>query len=94
MAGLKVTIARFVDEHQPGFVECTFADASGVTHSIIEKVPVISAEDLWMILSTHVPVKLSARCSKGSLTLVETISGKSTPRIRITSNPRGVKRNS
>ena len=47
MPGLKVTIARFVDDHQPGFVECTFLDASGTTHSIIEKVPVISAEHLW-----------------------------------------------
>ena len=48
MPSLKVTIARFVDDHQPGFVECTFSDASGITHSIIEKVPVISAEQLWI----------------------------------------------
>ena len=48
MPGLKVTIARFVDDHQPGFVECTFSDARGISHSIIEKVPVISAEDLWI----------------------------------------------
>jgi hypothetical protein len=46
MPCLKVSITRFVDLHQPGFLECMFSDANGVSHSVIEKVPVISAEDL------------------------------------------------
>ena len=44
---LTVEIVRFVDEHQPGFVECQLLDARGITHSFIEKVPVVSVEDLW-----------------------------------------------
>lgn len=30
MLGIKVTIVRFTDESQPGWVECAFIDASGV----------------------------------------------------------------
>jgi hypothetical protein len=47
MPVLRVEIARFVDEHQPGFVECTFVDAEGVRHSILEKLPVVTRENLW-----------------------------------------------
>jgi len=47
MVCLRVSIIRFVDEHQPGFVECEFTDANGTVHTIADKVPVISAEDLW-----------------------------------------------
>ena len=35
-----------VDSHQPGWVECEFVDAEGRRHLIIEKVPVVTAEDL------------------------------------------------
>lgn len=47
MTELIVQIDRFVDEHQPGFVACSFTDALGTKHVIIEKVPVITTEDLW-----------------------------------------------
>jgi hypothetical protein len=47
MPSLRVSITRFVDEHQPGFVECEFFDAEGARHLIIEKVPVVSNEHLW-----------------------------------------------
>jgi hypothetical protein len=47
MPQLKVTITRFVDEGFPGFVECTFVDAQGETHCVIEKVPVITTDYLW-----------------------------------------------
>ena len=46
MIGLKVEISRFVEEGQPNLVECTFIDAHGQKISIIQKVPVISLEDL------------------------------------------------
>jgi hypothetical protein len=46
MLVLMVQIARFVDSHQPGWVECEFVDAEGRRHLIIEKVPVVTAEDL------------------------------------------------
>ena len=41
-----VQIVRFVDDHQPGWVECEFVDAEGHSHTIIEKVPVVTSEDL------------------------------------------------
>jgi hypothetical protein len=46
MVGLRIEISRFVEDGQPNVVECRFLDAYGQEHFIIEKVPVISAEDL------------------------------------------------
>lgn len=46
MIGLRVEISRFVDEAQPYWVECRFCDAHGEEHFIVEKVPVITAEEL------------------------------------------------
>lgn len=46
MQALAVEISRFVDEQQPGFVECSLLDADGKKHLFIEKVPVVSLEDL------------------------------------------------
>jgi len=46
MIGLRVEINRFVEEGQPNVVECLFIDGHGKKHSIIEKVPVVSSEDL------------------------------------------------
>jgi hypothetical protein len=46
MHRLKVAITRFVDHHQPGFVECSFVDAKGKVHTVIEKIPVVTDEDL------------------------------------------------
>ncbi len=48
MRELVVQIDRLVDEHQPGFVECSFLDALGRRHVFIEKVPVVTTEDLWV----------------------------------------------
>ncbi|RYG37845.1 MAG: hypothetical protein EON93_02995 [Burkholderiales bacterium] len=46
MQAFAVEISRFVDEHQPGFVECSLLDADGNKHLFIEKVPVVTLEDL------------------------------------------------
>ena len=46
MLAIKVKITRFVDDHQPGWVECSFVDAHGRTHLFIEKAPVVSLEHL------------------------------------------------
>ncbi len=46
MHNLAVQIVRFADNNQPGWVECEFVDAEGRRHSIIEKVSVVTAEDL------------------------------------------------
>ncbi|MFZ0980832.1 MAG: hypothetical protein WAN23_15625 [Candidatus Acidiferrales bacterium] len=46
MHTLAVQIVRFVDAHQPGFVACEFVDAEGSRHTLIDKVPIFSAERL------------------------------------------------
>ena len=47
MSPCPVSIIRFVDEHQPGFAECEFTDANGTVHTLVDKVPIFSLEDLW-----------------------------------------------
>lgn len=47
MPALSIQISRFVDEYQPGFVECSLIDAQGQRHMFIEKVPIVTTEDLW-----------------------------------------------
>ena len=44
---LGVQIVKFVDEYQPGIVECHLIDANGLTHVFVEKVPIVTHEDLW-----------------------------------------------
>ena len=46
MTGVRVDITGFVDDGQPGWVECKLIDAQGQEHYFIEKVPVVSLEDL------------------------------------------------
>ena len=41
-----IQISRFVDDRQPGFVECVLVDAFGKAHVFIEKVPVVTTENL------------------------------------------------
>jgi hypothetical protein len=43
---ITVQIVRFVDDHQPGWVECELVDADGRRHIIIDKVPVLTNKDL------------------------------------------------
>jgi hypothetical protein len=45
-AWVRVTIQRFTDPSNPGWVELTLVDAAGVTHVFEEKVPIVSAENL------------------------------------------------
>lgn len=47
MVYVVVEITRFVDEHQPGFVECQLVDAYGKVHTFLEKGPVVSDRNLW-----------------------------------------------
>ena len=46
MIGVQVTITRFVDEAQPGWVECTLTDIHSQSHSFVEKAPVVSKANL------------------------------------------------
>ncbi|WP_431046527.1 hypothetical protein [Roseateles sp. L2-2] len=45
-ASVPIQISRFVDDHEPGFIECVLVDAFGKSHVFIEKVPVVTTEDL------------------------------------------------
>jgi hypothetical protein len=47
MPNVRVTIEAFIDEYQPGIVECSLQDVHGKVWKFIEKVPVVSLEDLW-----------------------------------------------
>src|SRR5688572_30503148 len=46
MPSLVVQILRFVSDDQPGFIECGLIDAYGEQHLFVEKVPVLTTEDL------------------------------------------------
>lgn len=47
MTCLRVDIVGFADESFPGLVHCDFADANGNRHKFIEKIPVVTTQDLW-----------------------------------------------
>ena len=44
---VSIAITRFVSEDYPGLVECELLDAFGKNHFFIEKIPVVSLENLW-----------------------------------------------
>jgi hypothetical protein len=46
MDSLSVTVHRFVDDHFPGFVECTLVDSNGCKHQFVEKAPLVSTKNL------------------------------------------------
>ena len=46
MISVKVEITRLIDDAQPRWVECKLVDAYGREHLFVEKVPVVSLEDL------------------------------------------------
>jgi hypothetical protein len=43
---LAVQIVRFVDNYQPGIVECEFTDADGQPHRLIDKAPIFTTATL------------------------------------------------
>src|ERR1700733_6083852 len=58
---LAVSLVRWVDDYQPGIVACEFVDAVGRRHTIIDKLPVFSVEDLDAC--SEYPREGVARCS-------------------------------
>ena len=44
--GIAVTITKFVDTAQPGFVECLLTDAHNNEWLFVDKVPIVTCEDL------------------------------------------------
>jgi len=47
MKYIPITITAFSSADQPGWVDCQIIDTEGVLHQFVEKVPVVSEEDLW-----------------------------------------------
>jgi hypothetical protein len=58
---LAVRIVRFIDDYQPGIVECEFNDADGHRHTLRDKVPIFTTE----LLDAHTsyPQPGTARCT-------------------------------
>jgi hypothetical protein len=46
LQAIKIKIIDFIDDHQPGWVECKFTDAWDKEHTVQDKVPIVTAEDL------------------------------------------------
>lgn len=46
MDGVRVEIVRYLDDAQPGWIECALTDAAGRRWAFFEKVPVVTAEPL------------------------------------------------
>ncbi len=46
MLGVQITIFRYADDSQPGWVECILTDVRGQEWRFIEKVPVVTRADL------------------------------------------------
>jgi hypothetical protein len=79
MQCLRVEIVAFVDESFPGFVRCAFTDAEGTRHTFIEKVPVVTTEELWSD-STY-PQSGAVACERVEMT--QDTSGRPTAKITI-----------
>jgi hypothetical protein len=60
MPAVAVEITRFVDDSFPGWVEFVLNDARGVTWVFVDKVPVVSAEDLSE--ASHYPRPATIEC--------------------------------
>ncbi len=43
---LRVLITQYVDDSQPGWVECEFFDAAGQRWKIVEKVPIVTDQEI------------------------------------------------
>lgn len=59
-----IQITRFIDIAQPGFVECRLIDAEGQAHTFIEKVPIVSQENLHACSAYPRPGKIACIIEK------------------------------
>lgn len=46
MKAIKISITSFIDNDQPGWVECKFHDAHGTEHIVHDKVPIVTTKYL------------------------------------------------
>ncbi len=82
---LQVNIVRFVDAYQPGIVACEFVDATGLIHTIIDKVPMFTADSLDQ--DSPYPQRGKARCEV--LRSFEDVTGRSLIQVSL-SQPDGL----
>jgi hypothetical protein len=61
MTAVRMTITRMVDESFPGWVECELVDADGRTWKFEEKIPVVSAEQIWT--DSQFPIETTVDCT-------------------------------
>jgi len=62
MVEVAVEIVRFVESGQPGVIECRLADAAGMLHRFIDKVPIFTNADLDE--SSRYPLTGAIRCEE------------------------------
>jgi hypothetical protein len=61
MTSIRVEITRWVDDHQPGIVECKLTDAAGRDWLFIEKLPLVTEDDSLCASSVY-PIKGLIAC--------------------------------
>lgn len=54
MTIIRVPIVRWVDDHNPGWVECALTDVAGLTWSLVDKLPIFS-EDVNLDANSNYP---------------------------------------
>jgi hypothetical protein len=81
LISVAVDITRITDSSQPGWVECVLRDAQGVSWTFVEKVPVVTTENISE--SSPFPRRGSLAC--------EVVAGGSGELVEIdTSRPWGI----
>src|ERR1039457_6320022 len=78
MTFVRVEITRWVDDYQPGIVECRLVDADGNEWHFIEKVPVVTS-DRPVSASSTFPTEGAIACR--SVAQMEDGGGRRTVRI-------------
>ena len=78
MTSVRVEITRWVDDYQPGIVECKLIDAGGREWLFIEKLPLVTTDDSLSASSLY-PVKGLIACKV--LAYIEDLSRQRTVRI-------------
>ena len=85
MKAIKILITSFIDDHQPGFVECKFYDALNKEHIVQDKVPIVT--DKYLDANSEYPQDGIIACE--IVKQLEDANGKTIFRVN-TSKPWGV----
>ena len=80
MTSVRVEITRWVDDYQPGIVECKLIDATGREWLFIEKLPLVTGDDSLSASNVY-PIKGLIACKV--IAYIEVLSRRRTVRITI-----------